>query len=274
MSALRSFSHGSSREKPPSSATASTMRSNHSLRAPDHGARAPSASDLVGIGHHQLGVDLEPGPEPVAGRAGAVGRVEREVPGGGLLEAQPAVGAGQVLGEGDGLLLGPVGVDHDHLGHAVGQAQGRLHRLGEALADVVAPHQAVHHHLDGVLLVAGQVQRAAVGQLHRDAVDPGPGEALLGQVVEEGPVLALAAPHHRGQHLEAGALGQGQDAVHDLLGALAGHRPAAVGAVGPADPGVEQSQVVVDLGDRAHRRAGVALTPTSGRWRWPATAPR
>ena len=40
------------------------------------------------------------------------------------------------------------------------------------------------------------------------AVDPGPGEALAGEVVEQRVVLALAAPHDRRQHLEAGALGQ------------------------------------------------------------------
>ena len=101
-------------------------------------------------------------------------------------------------------------------------------------------------------------ERGALGQLHHLAVDPGPGEALLGQVVEERLVLPLAPPHHRGEHLEARPLGQVEDAVDDLLRRLAGHGPPAVGAVGPAHPGVEQPQVVVDLGDRAHRRAGVA----------------
>ena len=60
------------------------------------------------------------------------------------------------------------------------------------------------------------------------AVDDGPGEALGGQVGEQGVVGALAAPHHRGQHLEAGALGQLEDAVDDLLGRLAGDDGAVV----------------------------------------------
>ena len=218
----------------------------------------PLGQRLGGIGHHQLGIDLEPGAQPGAGRAGAVGRVEREVPGRGVLEAEPAVGAGQVLAEGDGLLLGAVGVDHHHLGHPFGQRQRRLQRLGQPAADVVPPDQPVDHHLDGVLLVAGQVELGPVGQLDGGPVHPGPGEPLLGQVVEQGAVLALAAPDHRGQHQEPGPLVHGQDPVHDLLGALAGHRPAAVRAVGLADPGVEQPEVVVDLGHRAHRRAGVA----------------
>ena len=56
------------------------------------------------VGHDQFGVDLELGPEAQARRAGAVGRVEGEVARGGLLEADAAVGAGEMLGEGDALV--------------------------------------------------------------------------------------------------------------------------------------------------------------------------
>ena len=37
-------------------------------------------------------------------------------------------------------------------------------------------------------------------------VDPGAGEALPGQLVEQAVVLALAAPHDRREHLEARAV--------------------------------------------------------------------
>ena len=56
------------------------------------------------VGHDQLGVDLELGAQTEADGAGPVGRVEGEAAGGGLLETDAAVRAGQVLGEGDGLL--------------------------------------------------------------------------------------------------------------------------------------------------------------------------
>ena len=163
-----------------------------------------------------------------------------------------------MLAEGDGLLLGPVGAHDDHLGHALGQREGGLERLGQAAADVVPADQPVDHHLDGVLLVAGQLDLVAVGQLDGGPVHPHPGEPLLGEVVEEGAVLPLAAADHRGQDQEAGALLEGQDPVDDLLGALTGHGPAARGAVRLSDAGIEQPEVVVDLGDRAHRRARVA----------------
>ena len=90
------------------------------------------------------------------------------------------------------------------------------------------------------------------------AVDPGPGEALGLQVAEQVGVLALAAAHHRREHLEPGALVELEDAVDDLLRRLARDRPAAVRAVRMPDARVEQAQVVVDLGDRADRRARVA----------------
>ena len=108
-----------------------------------------------------------------------------------------------------------------------------------------------------MLLVAGKLERGAFGELDELAVDPRPREALLCQVVEERRVLALAAPHDRSKNLEPGAFGQVAQAIDDLLGALASDQAAAVGAMRLADAGVEQAQVVVDLGDGPDRRAGV-----------------
>ena len=172
----------------------------------------------LGIGHHQLGVDLEHAAQAVAGGTGAVGRVEREVARGQLLERLAVAGPGQVLAEHDGLGLTVLGHQLD-LGHAFGQPQRRLDRLGEPPLDAILLHQPVDDHLDGVHLVAGQVD--VVAQLVQVAVDDGPGESLLGQVLEQRLVGALAAPHHRRQHLEALAVGQLEDAVDDLLGGLA-----------------------------------------------------
>ena len=91
------------------------------------------------------------------------------------------------------------------------------------------------------------------------AVDPGAGEALGLQLGEEVDVLALAGAHDRREHLEAGALGQLEQPVDDLLRALPGDRLAADRAVRAAGAGEEQAQVVVDLGDRADRGARVAV---------------
>ena len=69
--------------------------------------------------------------------------------------------------------------------------------------------------------------------------------------------LGLAVLDERAEDEQAGALGQGQDLVDDLLDALALDRRGRR-AVRLADPGEQQAQVVVDLGDGADRRARVA----------------
>ena len=115
-------------------------------------------------------------------------------------------------------LLAVAGDDLD-LGHALGELQRRLEGVGEPALDALAPDEPVDDDLDRVLLVAGEVD--LVAEVDEVAVDPGPGEALGGEVLEHALVGALAPPHHRRQHLEAGAVGQLEDAVDDLLGRLA-----------------------------------------------------
>ena len=219
----------------------------------------------VGVGHDQLGVDLELGAEAVTGRAGAVRGVEREVAGGQLAVRGAAGGARQVLAEGQDLpFLVPearaVAGDQLDLRRAVGELQGRLQRVGQAALDAVAEHQPVDDDLDGVHLVAGQLGALGgqLGQLADLAVEADAGEALRGQVGEQGVVGALAAPHHGGQHLEPGPLGQIEDPVDDLLGRLAVDDGPVLRAVRDTDAGVQQPEVVVDLGDRPDGGAGVA----------------
>ena len=87
---------------------------------------------------------------------------------------------------------------------------------------------------------------------HR-AVDPGPQETGLADRLEHLRVLPLAAADQGGQDHHPRALGPRQQRVEDLLGRLLADRRAALVAGGLAQPGVQQPQVVVDLGDRGHR---------------------
>ena len=151
------------------------------------------------------------------------------------------------------------------LGDTLGEAQGGLERVGEPTLDARAANEPVDDDLDRVLLVPGEplptpcvpARAAHARQLVHLAVDPRPSEALPGELGQQPLVLALPAPHDRREHLEPRAVRQLQDPVDDLLRRLPGDDLPAVGAVRHADPGVEEPQVVVDLGDRADGRPRV-----------------
>ena len=206
---------------------------------------------------HQLRVDLHPGAQAVALGAGAERRVEREGP---RLEVvgvdRVLVGAGHLLGELQlpGRVLGGQ-VDEVEHHQSAGQAEGGLHRVGEPALGGRLDREPVDDHLDRVLLLLVELGRLVEGV--GLAVHPRPGEALGLELAEQVDVLALAAADHRREHLEPGAVLEGEDPVDDLLRGLPGDRRAAGRAVRAARTRVEQPQVVVDLGDRADRGAGV-----------------
>ena len=211
-----------------------------------------------GIGDDQLRVDLHLRAEPGAGRAGAEGRVERE---GSRFQVvrrhRVLVGAGQLLGE-PALPLRVRGrqVDEVERHQSAGQLQRGLDRVGQPAAGVVADREPVDHDVDRVLLLLGE--GGHVVQVVGDPVDPHPRVALADQLPEQVDELALALGHQRREHLEAGPGLHLEDVVDDLLRRLPGDPLTADRAVRNAGPRVEQSQVVVDLGDRAHGGARVA----------------
>ena len=116
--------------------------------------------------------------------------------------------------------------------------------------------QAIDDDLDVVLDPAIELQ--VVGQADDLAIDAGADEAALEHVGEEVLVFALLAADHRSEDEEARAFRQGEDAAEDLLARLGGDRPAAVRAVALADAGVEDAEVIVDLGDGADGGARIA----------------
>ena len=216
------------------------------------------AQAALRVRHDQLRVHLLLGAQARTFRAGAVRGVEGEGPGLQVLDRQRVVvGAGQVLGEAPlpvRVVLGQVDeVQHDD---PAGQAERGLDRVGEPLLGAALDGQPVHHHLDGVLLLLLELRR--VGQRVYDAVHPGAGVPLGLQLAEQVEVLALAAPHHRCEHLEPGALLHGEDPVDDLLRGLPGDRLLADRTVRLTGPGEQQPEVVVDLGDRTDGGARVA----------------
>ena len=135
--------------------------------------------------------------------------------------------------------------------------QGRLDGVRQSSLDAGLYDQPVHDDLDIVLEVLVQVD--LLGKLVHAAVDAGPDIAGTPGLLQELRMLTLPAPHHRRHELDPAALRQLHDRIHHLVHGLALDLPAAAGAVGNADPGVEKAQIVVDLRYGAHRRPGVMV---------------
>ena len=158
------------------------------------------------------------------------------------------------------VLVGLRQVDEVEDDHPAGQAERGLHRVGQPAPCGVLDREPVDDRLDVVLLVLLQGRQLAGQRLVQPddgAVHPRPRVALDLQLAQQLAVLALAPAHHRREDLEPGPLRQLHHPVHDLLRGLPRDRPPADRAVRLADPGVQQPQVVIDLGDRSHRGARV-----------------
>ena len=156
-------------------------------------------------------------------------------------------------------------VDEDQ---PIGQAQGRLDRVGQALTDALAHDQPIDDDVD--VVPEFLVQLGDLAEPMDPAVDPHPAEAPPPQLVQQLGVLPLPATHDRSEDLETGALVHGSHLVDDLLGRLGGDDGVAHGTVLNTGASVKQTQVVVDLGDRTHGRtrvAGGGLLVDRHRWR-------
>ncbi len=209
---------------------------------------------FVPVRHDEVRIDLQPRPEPVAGRAGAVGRIEGKEAGRELLEAEAARGAGVELAE---HRLGPFGADDDD---ALPDLERRFDRLRQAALAVRVPAHPVHDHLDrvGPLLIQGD----RLVQIPDHAVHPRADEALALDVAEHLGVLPLPAAddgREDGQVRPGPAL---QHAAHDLLRRLPADRHPTAGAVGGPGPGEEHAEIVVDLRLGRHRGARVGSRGT------------
>ncbi|CAB4836362.1 unannotated protein [freshwater metagenome] len=156
----------------------------------------------------------------------------------------------------------PVRADELDLGNSVGQLQRSLQRISESPLDAIAANQAIDNDLDAVLFVARQLLVALqeLGDVDDFSVDPCAHETLRRKVFQQRAVFTLAAAHHGSEHLEASAIGKQQNAIDDLRRSLSLQPGTVRSTVLNTHTGVQQSQVVVDLGDGAHRGTRVAAS--------------
>ncbi len=171
-----------------------------------------------------------------------------------LAEAEPAVGAGQLLREDH------IAAAHRvHQDQAVPELQGGFQGVCQPAVDAGPHDQPVHNGLYAVGLVA--LQGDLVGEFARLPVDPDAGETLAPEIIENLLVFALLAANDRPQDLNASPLRHGHDPVDDLIDRLLSDLAATLGAMGYPDTGVQKPHVVVDLSDRGHCGARVPAGP-------------
>ena len=204
------------------------------------------------IRDHQFLGELHLVTQSEAFRAGAKRIVERKASRLDLLDADPAVRAGEALAE-----IHRLAVDHIHHQQPLRQMQHALHGIREPLLDPRPHDQTVYDDLDVVLNIF--IQADLFRQFVHIAVNAHPHVPAFLRPLEKLRVGALAPAHHRRQQLDPGPFRQRHDLVHHLVHGLLHDLPTALRAVRDADPRVEQTEIVVDLRHRAHRRSGVVV---------------
>ncbi len=194
--------------------------------------------------------------EAAALLTGAERRVERELARLELRKRGTTFRAAVALGKdlaGGAPFLG-VAVEY-HLHEPLGELQRSLDGVGEAPPVVGTNHQPIHDHRNAVVRGLGELRR--LRQLHLLSVHQRAYEALLSGRLEEIAKLAFPPAHERREHLDTRVGGPAEYGVGYLTGALALDRPAALRAVRKPRTGVEEPEIVVDLGDRSDRGARV-----------------
>ena len=227
----------------------------------------PLTNDFSGARDQPLRIEAEELAQPVAREAHALRAVEAEQLRRRLLEADAALGAGEVRGEDDVAGL-RAGARRFATSDASARVEPRLRRLrldsavavrlGSLLvprpsrtATTMLPFPIAERHVDRFRQPAANararrqpidddldvvphlaIEREVVGERHDAAIDAGPHEALLPQVLEQVAVLALLAANHRREHGELRPGRQRQNAADDLLARLGRDRPAALAGNG------------------------------------------
>ena len=192
-------------------------------------------------------------PQAITGRAGARRVVEGEQLRLQLADGMATDRAGEARGEDD--FFPWLVVHRRYQSNTVRQLQCGFEGLRQALLQIGTHLEAVDHYVNRMLLLLIQLRRFV--QLIELAVDPGTNKTLRTQFFEDGKMFTLALANHRCQQHQLGAFRLGQHQVDHLADGLGFQGDVVVRATGDTYAGIQQAQVVVDLGDGAHGRARV-----------------
>src|SRR6059058_297805 len=142
-----------------------------------------------------------------------------------------------------------------NLDESFGELERRLHGIVQTTAILGANDQPVDD--DGDVVIHPPIELGRLGYLDKLSIDDRADETLFARGVEQLAEFSFATAHERSENLDPRALGPLQDGVGDLARALPLDGPPAAGAVWSAGARIKKSEIVVDLGDRAHCRARV-----------------
>ncbi len=221
------------------------------LVAPVPAADAARRQRQMRVGDHPRRVEEADRAEAVAARAGAHRIVEGKEARLQFGQREAAHRAGELGGE----QMFPAVIHLHRDGAAVGVGEGGFEGLGQPLARVGTHLEPVHHDVHAVLGVLGELGQVVDVVDH--AVHPQPHETLRPQLDEEVGLLAFAPADHRRQDHQLGVFGQGEHRVHHLRHGARLQRQSVLRTVRRAGAGIEQAQIVVDLGDGADGGARV-----------------
>src|SRR3990167_152838 len=228
---------------------------------------------------YQVSIKLQPVAKPLATRACTVGTVEGEESGRRFFKARTALPAGVALavkgvlpftsrqyGVGSRQLFTAYCIAltayclflrdyHYPLSHLQAGLDGVIEPAPVGCGpDVLFHHEPIHHYLYVMGLVTAEFY--GLGNIHQEAVHPGPDEALLPHGLKDLLVFPLLSLYYRGQEHQPGTGGYLHHPFHYLVRTLSGNFLTALRAVGCTQFGEEQPQVVVYLRDCGHGGAG------------------
>ena len=212
---------------------------------PAAGLDGTFADGLARIRNHAGRVHLHKGAQAGAGFTGAKGIVKAEHAGGKFVNGNTVLRAGIVLAE-----LHRFPADDINDDKAAGQGNGSLNRIGQAAAHRIIDGQAVHDDFNGMLDILFQLDLFV--QIIHVAVNAHAGVTAAAGSVQLLGLGAFAAPHNRGQHLEAGAFRQFKHLVYHLVHRLLADDASADRAVRNADAGIHQTEIIINFRHGAH----------------------
>ena len=162
-------------------------------------------------------------------------------------------GAGVVLGKED--ILFPFRLHHIHDGQSACQRRGGFQRIRQTGTDIGTDDQTVYHNFDSMLFIFFQLD--FFRQVIEDAIGTHTNKAAFAGCLQLFDVFALSAPDNRRHNLNFRFFRQRQHLIYNLVNGLLLDFPSANRAMGHAYPGIEQTQVVVNFGNRTHGGTGV-----------------